>query len=114
MRAYSATVGATDGNIIAPIITSQTPMKNPNEPSAVHGPASIPRICPITHHQPAAASPKSSTTSPRRALAAAKAGAKPPVAAAGADASTGSGGPGEARVRYAGLALVLDAVGADL
>src|SRR5438876_2957040 len=96
---------------MAPIITSQTPRKNPNEPSAVHGPASIPCIRPITHHQPAAARPKSSTTSPRRALAAAKAGASPCDEAA---ASTGSGGPGEVRVRKARLALVLDAEGADL
>src|SRR3954470_20693025 len=90
-------------------------MKNPKEPSAVHGPASTPCICPITHHHPAAASPKSSTTSPRRALAAANAGVSPPVDAAdGAVASTGLRRPGEVRVRHAGLALVLDAVGADL
>ena len=44
MREYSATVGATDGNIIAAIITTHTPRNQPSVPSAVHGPSSMPRI----------------------------------------------------------------------
>jgi hypothetical protein len=44
MREYSATVGDTDGNIIAAIITIQTPRNQPKEPRPVHGPLSIPRI----------------------------------------------------------------------
>ena len=44
IRAYSATVGATDGNIIAAIITTQTPRNQPNAPSEVHGPSSVPAI----------------------------------------------------------------------
>ena len=34
MRAYSETVGATDGNIIAAIITTHTPRNQPSAPSA--------------------------------------------------------------------------------
>jgi hypothetical protein len=33
-----------DGNIIAAIITTQTPRKNPRAPGSVPGPASIPDI----------------------------------------------------------------------
>ena len=36
------TIGAIDGNIIAAIITTQTPMKNPSAPGSVPGPASMP------------------------------------------------------------------------
>ena len=68
IRAYSATVGATDGNIIAAIITTQTLMNQPNVPSPVHGPLSMPRICPTVHHQPTPASAKRTTT--RRQLSA--------------------------------------------
>ena len=53
IREYSATVGATDGNIIAAIITTQTPRNQPNVPRPVQGPSSMPRICPTVHHQPA-------------------------------------------------------------
>ena len=42
MREYSATVGATDGNIIAAIITTQTPRNQPSVPRPVHGPSSMP------------------------------------------------------------------------
>ena len=45
IRAYNATVGATDGNIIAAIITIHTLMNQPNVPRAVQGPLSMPRIC---------------------------------------------------------------------
>src|SRR5262245_46480812 len=44
VREYSATVGATDGNIMAVIITTQTPRNQPSVPKAVHGPASMPLI----------------------------------------------------------------------
>ena len=54
MREYSATVGATDGNIIAAIITTQTPRNQPNVPRPVHGPSSMPRIWSTVHHQPSA------------------------------------------------------------
>src|SRR6476660_6100340 len=52
MREYSATVGATDGNIIAAIITTQTPRNQPNAPREVQGPSSMPCIWPAVHHQP--------------------------------------------------------------
>ena len=68
MREYRATVGATDGNIIAAIITTQTPRNQPNAPTEVHGPSSIPRICPTIHHQPSAARANSASTSRRVAL----------------------------------------------
>jgi hypothetical protein len=78
IREYSAMVGATDGNIIAAIITIQTPRNHPSVPRPVHGPASMPRICPAVHHQPMPASRKRTATSPRRTRAAAKAAARSP------------------------------------
>ena len=78
MREYSATVGATDGNIIAAIITIQTDRNQPNVPRPVQGPSSIPCIWSAVHHQPAAASANSTTTSPRRVRTAENAGASPP------------------------------------
>src|SRR5438270_705306 len=103
IRAYRATVGATEGNIIAAIITTHTARNQPNVPRPAHGPWSIPRIRPHVHHQPSAAMAKSSATSPSRARAAARAGARPPARSArsvrtrsGAGAITfGSGCPGE-------------------
>ena len=71
MREYSATVGATDGNIIAAIITTQTPRNQPKAPSEVHGPSSMPCIWPTVHHQPTAARAKRASTSPRRTRTAA-------------------------------------------
>jgi hypothetical protein len=68
---YSATVGETDGNIIAAIITTHTPRNQANVPSAVHGPPSMSCICPAVHHQPIAASTNSSATSTIRVRAAA-------------------------------------------
>ena len=56
MREYSATVGASDGNIIAAIITTHTPRNQPSVPSAVHGPSSMPRIRSAVDHHPTAAS----------------------------------------------------------
>src|SRR4051794_12347726 len=106
MRAYSPTVGATEGSIIAAIITTHTPRNQPSVPRAVHGPASIPLIrCPVDHH-PAAARPHRSAMSHGCDRAA-------PMARAGAATLIGSGGPGELGLREAGLALVLDAEGAD-
>ena len=72
MRAYSATVGATDGNIIAAIITTQTPRNQPSAPSAVPGPSSIPAMRSAVDHHATAASANSSAIRPRRARAAAK------------------------------------------
>src|SRR5437879_13647743 len=97
MREYSATVGATEGTIIAAIITTQTPRNQPNEPSPVQGPLSMPRIWSPVHHQPTAATPNSSATSPRRARTADSAGASPPRDGrlAGAATLMASGGPRE-------------------
>src|SRR3954452_21332340 len=77
IREYSATVGETDGNIIAAIITTQTPRNQPNAPRPVHGPLSIPRISPTVHHHPAAASANRTATSPSWAREAANAGRSP-------------------------------------
>src|SRR5215218_10764056 len=108
MREYSATVGATEGNIIAAIITTQTPRNQPNEPRPVQGPLSIPRIRSPVHHQPRAATANSTATSPSRARTADSAGASPPLAGrlACAGALIVSSGPGELRRREPGLALV--------
>ena len=77
MRAYRETVGATDGNIIAAIITTQMPRNQPSVPSAVPGPSSIPAMRSAVDHQATAASANSRAISPRRARAAANAGARP-------------------------------------
>src|SRR5215216_3930712 len=50
------TIGATDGNIIAPIITTQVVRKNPSAPGSVPGPASMPAIRSPVTTQPTAAS----------------------------------------------------------
>src|SRR5512132_169953 len=115
MREYSATVGATDGNIIAAIITTQTVRNQENAPRPVHGPSSIPRISPAVHHQPIAARATSSATRPRRMRTAASAGASPPPVGrpACAGALMASGGPGKLGCREAGLALVLNAERVD-
>src|SRR4051794_7175014 len=76
-RENSATVGATDGNIIAAIITTQTPRNQPTLPRPVHGPASMPRISRAAHAQPTPATTKSPATSPSRARAAAYTGPRP-------------------------------------
>ena len=60
MREYSATVGATDGNIIAAIITTHAPRNQPNVPRAVQGPSSIPLIRSPVNHHPIAATAKRS------------------------------------------------------
>src|SRR5471032_1533144 len=110
MREYNATVGATDGNIIAAIMTTQTPMNQLKLPRPVHGPLSIPRICWTVHHQPMAARASRVATSPSRPRVAANAGRRP--ARAGACDSTaviGLGDPREVRLRQSALACVLDA-----
>src|SRR3954470_2222935 len=115
MREYSATVGATEGSIIATIITTQTPRNQANDPSSVHGPLSIPRIWSPVHHHPAAASRNSSATSPRRVRAADSAGASPPLAArfACGGALNASSRPGELGRGESGLGLVLDPESVD-
>src|ERR1051325_9256631 len=97
MREYNATVGATDGNIIAAIITTHTPRNQANVPRSVHGPTSMLRIWSTVHHQPQPAITKSNATSPTRARAAAKAGPRPSPAGARSsiEAIKRSGGPGE-------------------
>src|SRR3954447_15659473 len=112
MREYSATVGATDGNIIAAIITTHAPRNQPSAPSAVQGPSSIPLIrAPVDHH-PIAAIAKRRATRPSCDRAARRAGASPASHSAVA-AITRSGGPGELGLRQARLPLVLDPEGAD-
>src|SRR4051812_12285762 len=64
IRAYRATVGETEGNIIAAIITIHTPRNQPKVPRALQGPVSMPRISPAVHHQPTAASAKRAATIP--------------------------------------------------
>src|ERR671918_1032162 len=115
MREYSATVGATDGNIIAAIITTQTPTNQPSVPRSVPGPSSIPRIRSTVDHHATAASARSRAMRPGRVRTAANAGAS--TAGAGrscADAITTSGRPGEVRLREARPALVLDPEGVDV
>src|ERR1700754_135433 len=106
MRAYSATVGATDGNIIAAIITTHVPRNHANDPRPVHGPASMPRIWPTVHHHPTPARTNSAATSPSCDRAAANAGAGP--ACGRAETATGSGRPGEAGLREPGPAVERD------
>src|SRR6266550_358925 len=114
MREYSATVGATDGNIIAAIITTQTPRNQPSVPRPVQGPLSIPRIWPSVHHQPLPARAKSTVTRPSRARAAPKCGARPvPGARSCAGAITCSNRPRELGGRETCFALVLDPEGVD-
>src|SRR4051812_28390449 len=116
MREYSATVGATDGSIIAAIITTQTPTNQPSVPRPVQDPSSMPRICPLVHHQLRVASASNRAMRPSRARVAASAGARPAVteARSGVATITASGGPRELGSREPRLALVLDAEGIDL
>src|SRR6478735_294133 len=104
IREYNATVGATDGNIIAAIMTTQTPRNQPNVPRPLHGPLSMPRISPTVHHHPAAASAKRTRTSPSSRRLAASAGRKP-ESAADRTPVIPSGGPREVRLRQAGLSF---------
>src|SRR5262245_2451438 len=108
MREYRATVGVTDGSIMAAIITTQAARNQPSVPRPVHGPSSMPCIRSPVHSQPRAARAKSTTTSPSRERAAAKAGPAPAVGRSGAAAIKASGRPGEPGLRQPGLALVLD------
>src|SRR3954468_16535544 len=110
-----ATVGATDGNIIAAIITTHTPTNQASVPRSVHGPPSMLCISSTVHHQHAAASTKRRAISPSRVRAAAKAGASPPVPGARscAEAIKRSGGPRELGGRKCRLPVVLDAKSVD-
>src|SRR4051812_42587670 len=112
IRAYRATVGETDGNIIAAIITTQTPRNQTKNPRAVQGPLSIPRISPAVHHQPKAANANRTATIPRWARVAAYAGRRLQPVTDSASVMTSSG-PGEVRLRQAGLSLVGDAESVD-
>src|ERR1700736_4536161 len=78
MRAYRAVVGASDGNIIAAIITTHTPKNQPSAPRSVPGPASIPAIRSAVDHHATAAKASSRPTRPSRALTAANAAASWP------------------------------------
>src|SRR4051812_43968528 len=115
MRAYNATVGATDGNIIAAIITIHTVMNQLNAPRSVQGPLSIPLIWSAVHHQPAIANAKSSATRSHRARTAANAGASAPPRRVGSTAGAvmPSCRPGEIGRRESGLGFVLDAERVD-
>src|SRR5438093_2714028 len=115
MREYKATVGETDGNIIAAIITTHTPRNQPNVPRSVHGPLSMPRMRSTIHHHPIAARTKSKATSPTRVRAAAKAGARPPRPGTRscAEAIKRSGSPRELGGRETALSLIFDAEGVD-
>src|SRR5215207_2467657 len=118
MREYRATVGETDGNIIAVIITIQTPRNQPSAPRSVPGPSSIPRMRSAVDHQATPESTSSRAISATRARAAAKAGARPVAAVGGASElptapMVTSGSPGEPRRREGCLALVVDAEGVD-
>src|SRR3954470_18591864 len=116
MREYRATVGATDGSIIAAIITTQTPTNQPRVPRPVQDPSSMPLICSLVHDQLRMASASNRPMRPRRARADVRRGARPAVAEArsGVAAIIPSGGPGELGCREPRLPLVLDAEGIDL
>src|ERR687890_2597583 len=115
MRAYRATVGATDGNIIAAIITTQMPRNQPSAPRSVQGPRFMPCIWCAVHHHPNPAMAKSVPTRPRRTRTAAIADARPPPPGWDPCASVliASGGPGELRGGQTRLALVDDAERVD-
>src|SRR5436190_9088183 len=87
-------------------------MNQPKAPTAVQGPLSMPRISPTVHHQPMAARARSTATIPMWARVAAYAGRRPESVTDPASVMTSSG-PGEARLRQAGLSLVGDAEGVD-
>jgi hypothetical protein len=61
IREYTATIGAADGNIIAAIITTHTPVKKPSAPGSVLGPMSMPLIRPAVTTQ---ATPASASSAP--------------------------------------------------
>ena len=63
-RVYSAIVGATDGNIIAAIITTQMPRNQPRLPRLVQGPASMPSIWRAVQTHPIRATAHRAATRP--------------------------------------------------
>src|SRR3954454_226920 len=101
MRAYSPTVGATDGSIIAAIITAHAPRNQPSVPRPVHGPSSMPLIRSPVDHQPTAATAHSTAMSQSCDRPA-------PMARTGAAVLIRSGGPGELGCRQPRFPLVLD------
>src|SRR4051794_14892182 len=116
MREYSATVGATDGSIIAAIITTHTPTNQPSVPRPVQDPSSMPLIWSLVHHQLRVASVNNRAMRPSRARVAGSAGARPALAEARSGVATiiASGGPRELGGREPRLPLVLNAEGIDL
>src|SRR5438445_11381071 len=110
MREYKAIVGATEGNIIAAIITTQTSRNQLRLPRLVQGPASMPRICLAIHHQPTTAIARSSATKPSRTLAATNVARTSTPSATRVVIATAvtSCRPGELRCRKPRLALVID------
>src|SRR5262245_64075835 len=100
---------------MAAIITTQTPTNQPSVPSAVPGPASIPRMRSTVDHQASPASANRRVTSSSLARAAANAGARPacPPGKRVEAAELISRGPGEVRLREARPALVRDPEGVD-
>lgn len=75
IRVYNAVVGASEGNIIAAIITTHTPKNHPSAPRSVLGPPSIPAIrSTVDHHAaPARASSRTTRPTPERTAATAAA-----------------------------------------
>src|SRR5579863_9622591 len=118
IREYKATVGATDGTIMAAIITTQIPRNQPTPPKALQGPLSMPRISCAVHHHPTPAPARSSATSPRRARIADGPAPTPGLIVDAPWEATvvivESGRPGELRGGQTGLALVGDPEGVDL
>src|ERR671934_2715886 len=57
VRSNAATAGTAAGSIVAAIIGTQIPTKEPNEPRSVATPMSIPLICRTLRIQQPAASP---------------------------------------------------------
>jgi hypothetical protein len=68
VRAYLPTAGMAPGSIIAAIIAAHTLTKNPNVPSPVSTPMSMPCICVTATVQPVAAIPKVIATERASAL----------------------------------------------
>src|SRR3954469_19944552 len=94
MRAYSATVGAADGSIIAAIITTHTPRNQPSAPSAVPGPASMPAIrSAVDHHATAASAAPPARPAPPPPPPRAPAAEHPGGGARGAGGGPANAGP---------------------
>src|SRR4029077_4956895 len=88
-RLYKGIVGATEGSIIAAIITTQIPRNQPRLPRLDQGPASMPRISRAVQTQPSAATMNNAATRPSRVRTAAYAGASPSLRPGAAGARIG-------------------------